>query len=220
MKITKKIVAIGILVLSVVAILLVYNFVFTKKRDATDEVVTATKTLEERESELHSHFLSLTRYRKGIEEEHKKQDIIISHFPQTINEEDEIMFIDNAEISIDSSEDKCDLFFKSLNYGALAPFAEFNNDLINSHFIANKITLSGNYDGTYQGIKDIINHTNSQNNRMIINNLSASYDTTTGLLSGTIDFTMYAISGTDVLYTGPHISEVATGRNNIFGTVE
>lgn len=214
MKITKKIIAIGCLVLAVAAALLVYNFVFTPKQEEIETVQAETKKLEERESELRSHFLSLQRYRKGMETEREKQNIILSHFPQTICAEDEILFINNFETSHD-------IFFKALSYGSLSPFAEFTDESIATHLTAEQLILNGQYDGTYQGLKDIINHVNSQNERMIINNISASYDTTTGLLSGSIDITMFAVKGSDNIYTSPIINEnVPTGRNNIFGTME
>ena len=214
MKITKKIIAIGVVVLMVAATLLIYNFVFTPKQEETELVQQETAKLSKREGELRSHFLSLQRYRSGIEEEHQKQDIIIAHFPQTICEENEIMFIDNIEKTYDA-------FFTSLGYGHFTPFAEFSNDVINSHLVAQNITLSGNYAGTYQGLKDIITYVNNQQERMIINNISASYDTTTGLLSGSMDFTMYVVNGSDRIYTEPFIEEdIRTGRHNIFGTME
>ena len=213
MKITKKMIAIFAVVLAVAAVLLVYNFVFTKKQEATEKVEAETAKLETREGELRSHFLSLARYRKGIEEEHEIQGVILSHFPQTLCEEDEIMYIEGIE-------EQYEIFFKALSYGRNTPFAVFNDDSINSHLTANYLTLSGTYDGTYQGLKDVISYTNSQNGRMIINNISASYDTTTALLSGSIDFTIYSITGTDNVYVGPYIPEVNIGRNNIFGTME
>ena len=213
MKITKKMIAIFAVVLAVAAVLLVYNLMFTKKQEATEEVEAKTVELESRENELRAHFLSLARYRKGIEEEHKVQEIILSRFPQMTCEEDEIMYIEGIE-------EQYEVFFKALTYGSLSSFAEFSDNRIDSHLTANQLTLSGTYDGTYQGLKDVINYTNNQPGRMIINNITASYDTTTALLSGSIDFTIYSITGTDNVYVGPYIPEVNIGRNNIFGTME
>ncbi|MCH5258945.1 MAG: hypothetical protein J1F18_04280 [Lachnospiraceae bacterium] len=73
------------------------------------------------------------------------------------------------------------------------------------------------YDGLKRGIKNIT----MQENRMSINNLTVSYDESTGLLSGTTVVDMYCIPGQPgKTYVEPNFSSVLLGSDNIFGSIE
>ena len=56
---------------------------------------------------------------------------------------------------------------------------------------------------------------------MSINNLTVSYDESTGLLSGTTVVDMYCIPGQPGKeYVQPNFSSVLLGSDNIFGSIE
>ena len=55
---------------------------------------------------------------------------------------------------------------------------------------------------------------------MTLDNVNASYDTSTGNLTGTIIVNIFSMSGTERTYTEPDAGSVAYGTDNIFGTVE
>ena len=55
---------------------------------------------------------------------------------------------------------------------------------------------------------------------MTLDNVNASYDTSTGNLTGTIIVNMFSMTGTDNSYSEPDAGDVAYGTDNIFGTIE
>ena len=59
-----------------------------------------------------------------------------------------------------------------------------------------------------------------QSGRMTLDNVNASYDTSTGNLTGTIIVNMFSMTGTDNSYSEPDAGDVAYGTDNIFGTIE
>lgn len=81
-----------------------------------------------------------------------------------------------------------------------------------------QVTLQ--FNGTYAGLKKAVLYVADQSGRMTIDNVNASYDTSTGNLTGTIIVNIFSMTGTDRTYTEPDAGSVAYGTDNIFGTVE
>ncbi len=76
------------------------------------------------------------------------------------------------------------------------------------------------FNGTYAGLKEAVTYIAEQTGRMTLDNVSASYDTSTGNLTGTIVINMFSMSGTGSTYSEPDAGETAYGTDNIFGTIE
>ena len=81
-----------------------------------------------------------------------------------------------------------------------------------------QVTLQ--FNGTYAGLKKEVLYVADQSGRMTLDNVNASYDTSTGNLTGTIIVNIFSMSGTERTYTEPDAGSVAYGTDNIFGTVE
>lgn len=81
-----------------------------------------------------------------------------------------------------------------------------------------QVTLQ--FNGTYAGLKKAVLYVADQSGRMTLDNVNASYDTSTGNLTGTIVVNIFSMSGTERTYTEPDAGSVAYGTDNIFGTVE
>ena len=81
-----------------------------------------------------------------------------------------------------------------------------------------QVTLQ--FNGTYAGLKKAVLYVADQSGRMTLDNVNASYDTSTGNLTGTIIVNIFSMSGTVRTYTEPDAGSVAYGTDNIFGTVE
>ncbi|RHB53263.1 hypothetical protein DW880_02865 [Blautia obeum] len=81
-----------------------------------------------------------------------------------------------------------------------------------------QVTLQ--FNGTYAGLKKAVLYVADQSGRMTLDNVNASYDTSTGNLTGTIIVNIFSMSGTERTYTEPDAGSVAYGTDNIFGTIE
>lgn len=76
------------------------------------------------------------------------------------------------------------------------------------------------FTGTYANLKDVVAYLAEQTGRLTIDNMNASYDTSTGYLTGSIVVNMFSMTGTGNIYTEPDAGQVAYGTSNLFGTLE
>lgn len=76
------------------------------------------------------------------------------------------------------------------------------------------------FTGTYAGLKDMVEYLADQSGRMTLDNVTASFDSSTGNLTGSIAVNLFSMSGTGKTYTEPDAGSVTYGTNNIFGTIE
>ena len=72
------------------------------------------------------------------------------------------------------------------------------------------------YKTTYRSAKDIIASIVTSDERMNIESISLAYDAETGCLSGTMDATMFTMSGTDAVYEELNVPGVPTGTADFF----
>ena len=76
------------------------------------------------------------------------------------------------------------------------------------------------FTGTYASLKDMVDYLADQRGRMTLDNVNASFDSTTGNLTGNVTVNMFSMAGTGKTYTEPDAGSVAYGTSNIFGTIE
>lgn len=80
--------------------------------------------------------------------------------------------------------------------------------------------ISVSMQSSYRSLKDIVTYINTDTNRKSIDSLAVVFDTETGLLSSTMAFTAYSLTGTEKEYTTPSVNGVFYGTNDIFNTGE
>ena len=76
------------------------------------------------------------------------------------------------------------------------------------------------FNGTYDSLKDAVDYLASRSGRMTLDSVDASFDASTGNLSGTITVNMFSMTGTGSTYTEPDAGSVALGRKDLFGTID
>ena len=81
-------------------------------------------------------------------------------------------------------------------------------------------TISITFRSTYDGFKKCLDYINNYPEKCNVGDVTASYDTETGNISGTMIINMYHLKGKGVTYQAPEIGEVGISTNNIFGTIE
>lgn len=75
------------------------------------------------------------------------------------------------------------------------------------------------FDCTYESLKDAVTYLASQAGRMTLDNVTASFDSSTGNLTGTMTVNLYFMTGVDNTYTQPDAGVVDYGTDNIFGSL-
>ena len=77
-------------------------------------------------------------------------------------------------------------------------------------------TLTTSYECDYEQLKKLVDFVNTYPERMNIENITMSYDSTTGGLKGNLVLNLYAVTGTGKEYVAPDISGLSMGVGNIF----
>lgn len=90
--------------------------------------------------------------------------------------------------------------------------ADYNN------LAAYETTVTVPFSGEYDEIKSMIDYITQHEDHMSVGTMSASFDTATGLVSGSLIINMYALSGNGKPYEEPQIEGIGTGVTNIFGS--
>lgn len=73
---------------------------------------------------------------------------------------------------------------------------------------------------TYDSLKRSVKYLAAQEGRMTMNNVNASFDSTTGNLTGTMTINIFSMTGASNTYSKPDAGKVPYGTDNIFGTIE
>jgi hypothetical protein len=167
----------------------------------------------------------ITRVQNGIKQE-------LSGFPSALLYENGIMDVvslehfTNSEISsLTVGEPE----YVSVNGDAAAgssDSAEDGETAAASSAAANQYSLyeistSINYSSTYSQAKSLIDQIVQSQDKQCIRSFSATYDASTGLLTGVIEFDSYFIDGQEQkAYVPADIPSMTHGVDNIFGTIE
>lgn len=210
MKVSRKLIGLVILVVAVIALLVVYNLYYTPTMEEVEKLEKETETLKKEEERLDTLFKNMPYYKKEIERFKEEDSVIIAHFPQNVLEENEIRY------ALDLENDY-EIYFSALSYGNPTTWyrAATKTKQTDCYFR----TLSTTYQATYSGLKEAINAILANNDHRNVETLSASFDPSTGELTGTLDARIYYIIGTENKYLEPYIPDINTGKENIFNTV-
>lgn len=83
-----------------------------------------------------------------------------------------------------------------------------------------KNTIESSYEVTYEGLKDVLDYVNEVGVKKNITDISLSFDSTSGLLAGSMSLSQYYLTGTDGIYSSTNIPSTQMGVENIFGTID
>lgn len=83
-----------------------------------------------------------------------------------------------------------------------------------------KVTLNLTFRSTYESYKKCLEYLKNYPEKCNVGDVSLSYDTETGNISGTMSINMYHLIGEGVEYKAPEINNLSIGSKNVFGTIE
>jgi len=211
MKLTKRDVGLLLIVAGVLICLGCYRFVYMKNVDEQAKLKSQLKTIQTEEQGLAELQANRSFYESEIERMNAEDQEILAKFPVDILPENEIMYV------VDMEEEN-DISFSDISYGTASERSTGYES--RTGLQAYDVEMSLSYLSTYQGLKDVILYTGGQDRRMVINTVTASFDRSTGNLSGAMTLNQYLITGTDAVYNPPYVPAMSIGTDNIFGTIE
>lgn len=93
--------------------------------------------------------------------------------------------------------------------------------LVPVHEMVGKVTpYELTISGSLKQIEETLDWISENEEHMAVTDVSLTYDSSTGKLSGTMSVNYYAMNGNGVMYEEPDISGIIIGSKNIFGTVK
>ena len=223
MNISKRDKALLLGLLGIILVAVSYFFVYKPSVEKKAELETQLATLQQQEAELVELENNMDFYLSEIERLEGEKAEYLACFPADIEEESEIMYAVELENNVD-------IKFNSLNYGTPIDLLGAGEQMVEGEVAEGTETttavggyclpLTASYLSTYNGLKSTITHTNMHQNRMVIDQLTASYDASTGNLVGDMTINMFYMTGTENMYNEPYVPSMGIGVSNIFGTIE
>ena len=233
------------LIISLFAILILvgsYQFGYRKFTARAEELYSENEELDAKFDELSSLQGSKGDYLSQIDEMQGNIKAILDKYPAALTQEKIMMFLleleeyadmdinnisfqdvnqfysttnssENSEVSIQNDQDN----INTLNQEETSEDDIKYEDLVITGY---QTAIVINYRTNYKGLKKAIDYINKNEDKMNINDLSASFDNTTGNLTGSMTINLFSIMGTDKVYEEPKINGGRIGTDNIFGTVE
>ena len=249
MKLSKRDSMIIMIAIGAISIALAYVLVYTKYQEKTEALVAQNNKLQQQINDLQAKQQNQDFYETEIERMLKAIDDIYQVFPVDVREEDcllmainqeiispmelnsiNINLVSDVEFTVDTAQSEREYTYE-LGEGDIlgdgggdtttadATAAAATNDPNNTTGMLRTRQTTFNYTVSYEGLKRSIQHICNQTNRVAIDSLTATFDTSTGLLVGSTTLDMYLVPGQDKPYVQPNFSAVLLGTDNIFGTI-
>ena len=224
-----------------------YFLVYQPQIEEAEAIEQENAELQARIKDLSAKMDNKDSYEAETERMNQEMEDIFKSFPVDVREEDAVLLVINQEliapmmissvgitscepVTLQTNEEDVDHTYEIdeiEQYEAQEGISDAQTATDATATSTNNISVlmdrsvTMNYLVSYDGLKRGIKNISLQDNRMSINNLTVSYDQTTGLLNGTTVVDMYCIPGqADKEYVEPNFSSVLLGSDNIFGSIE
>lgn len=219
--------------LGLIIVVAAYFLGVTKMLEEKEQLDAEVITLQKRYDELQEKSKRKDEYEAGIKVYNEKYEEKINKFPATLDQEYTIMFVeglcqsfefDATSLGMGSPEQFYILGTSTLasegeetsaeTTEEAAPAAEEPVAAANSN-ICYTASFPIHYEGSYEGIKEVLNYVAGYRYRMTVDTTALTYDMSADKYTGDITLTSYAISGPD-RKDDPLNLDMETGTKNLF----
>lgn len=150
----------------------------------------------------------------------KEYDEDIQKYDAGFSQEHTLMFLDEIQqrtgvwIS-QAGMSQTEQVYSFGNIKSTNPYVESRN-AYQSDYVGYKTTITTSFQGTYQNYKDMISFLNNYKYRCTINSMSTTYNSETGVVTGSMTINQYAITGNDRDFSNVNIGVGIFGTDNIY----
>ncbi len=206
-----------IVVMAVLIMALAYFFGYSNLSAQVDELSTKKTSLETTKRDLKEKNDNKQKYINDTDKLSKACTVLIDKYDSTTSQPNAIEFFNKTE-------DVTGVWVKSLSLSpatVLYKFGQIASSNVNgtssysSNLVGYKSSINISYEGDYSQWKDFVKYINTYASKSTIDSLTATYNDSTGVVSGTASISLYAIQGGDRKATEPKFN-VKTGTDNIF----
>ena len=206
-----------IVVMAVLIMALAYFFGYSNLSSQVDELSTKKTALETTKRDLKEKNNNKQKYINDTDKLSKACTVLIDKYDSTTSQPNAIEFFNKTE-------DVTGVWVKSLSLSpatVLYKFGQIASSNVNgtssysSNLVGYKSSINISYEGDYSQWKNFVKYINTYASKSTIDSLTATYNDSTGVVSGTASISLYAIQGGDRKATEPKF-DVKTGTDNIF----
>lgn len=206
-----------IVVMAVLIMALAYFFGYSNLSAQVDELSIKKTSLETTKRDLKEKNNNKQKYINDTDKLSKACTVLIDKYDSTTSQPNAIEFFNKTE-------DVTGVWVKSLSLSpatVLYKFGQIASSNVNgtssysSNLVGYKSSINISYEGDYSQWKNFVKYINTYASKSTIDSLTATYNDSTGVVSGTASISLYAIQGGDRKATEPKF-DVKTGTDNIF----
>ena len=218
MKVSKRDLYLLLALAGVIIAFCAWNFGFKKMNAKTESLRNDTAAIQAEIDKYSAVKNNIDIYQKGIEDATNKIAGILRKFPSDVLVEDAVMLGRELEKNDASTYvTSASVGNRVSVYTAQSVPADATSSPVTYQLFRDQVGIA--YTTSYKGFKEMLDYVNGHANRMSLESFSLSYDSATGLLSGSSAINMYCVTGTDKAYVEQNLSGVKLGTDNIFGTI-
>ncbi len=196
-----------------ILIFLVYRLLFVPLQNDNESLKSEAGQLEAQVEQMRGMVANQSSYESQTKEMKEEMDLVFDGIPSNLTAEDEILYAYNMEKQYDLTVTSLSMPDALLAYTMNAD----GNNVQDSGKLLYKVPMAIACDISYEGIKDYLRNLENEKYSKSIENISLTYNSETGRLSGTLTVNMYYLFGNDRAYTPQTIDGVSIGTDNIFG---
>lgn len=206
-----------IVLLGILAIALVYFFVYTKYNDETAALKNRNDTLQKRVESLKQYYDDYENYCVGMDHMNSDIDNWLNEFPSEVREEDVVKLALNCL-------DEAEIFYQTVTTPEKEEIAAIDPTLIaagtyegcgeNLSFDVVKGSYTLQLD--YENLKNMVKVINQKSERSSLRDITLVYDKDLCCLAGTTDVDFYSVQGTGKEYVQPDFEDYLAGLRQLF----
>lgn len=197
----------------VVLVFLVYQFVFLALTRSTNSLKSEKETLQIQVDDMQKMKASEDGYESQTTKMQDEMNTIFDSIPSNLTSEDEIIYVDNVETKYNMQITSLSMPEAQLMYTMNEDGTNVTDDGKFLYSVPVTIACTTSYDG----IKDYLRNMQSESYSKSIDNISLTFDSETGDLSGTMTVNMQYLLGSDREYVPLTVDGIEIGTANIFG---
>ena len=209
-----------VFILVVLAAVLAYFYLYKPKAEERDLLLKENYDLEYRLIELKNLAVNEDVFVEGINDSQNAIQQVLNNYSAGNTLEKSIMMINSLEKQIGIRLPNLSFSQPSTLTTVDMPMVsqDETGKYVTSYYKVSLLqeTLTTSYECDYEQLKKLVDFVNTYPERMNIENITMSYDSTTGGLKGNLVLNLYAVTGTGKEYVAPDISGLSMGVGNIF----
>ena len=231
-----------LMLFGVILMVLSYVAVFRPQMDKASEISAQNETLDSRLDELLDMAAKKEYYQRETQNMQDEIDKYCEQFPADIKEEDGIVLAQNIEkasgITIDTvgtgvrlmvsddgtvdeeSTEQQQTLSEQDNAATKEQVDKIEGNTEATTETQQQTDDALSYKGSYENLKKAVTYINGQTGRMTVENITMTFDSGSGGLTGTMTVNIYSMSGIGNQYSEPDAGTSTYGKKNLFGTLQ